>query len=390
MNQLIYAILIISLLIWLFLILFWGNFWLCNQILSNTQILDCQDNISVCVVIPARNEAELLPVTLSSLLQQKYTGDLKIILVDDQSTDGTGNIAQKVSENLGLNERLEVINSQELPQGWTGKLWALHQGINFAQKYNSDYILLTDADIQHHENNLQELINKAKTDNLELVSLMVLLRCQSFWERFLIPAFVFFFQKLYPFPWVNDVKKKMAAAAGGCILIKTETLNKIGGIEVVKDALIDDCSLAQAVKFYGNENHPIWLGLTEETYSLREYNSLDTIWDMVARTAFTQLNYSPLLLVGTVIGMSLVYLVAPVGLIIGFWQDNYLIIALSSLIWLLMSLCYFPTIRLYKISPLWSFSLPVIALLYNLMTIDSALRHWQGKGGYWKGRVYQN
>lgn len=389
MNNVIYFILGISLLSWLFLILFWGNFWLCNQKISTTKKDNCQDNISVCAVIPARNEAELLPITLKSILEQEFTGKLRVILVDDQSTDNTGNIAKNVAKELGLNDRLEVINSENLPNGWTGKLWALNQGIDYANKYQPDYILLTDADIKHHPNNLQELVNKAKNEHLELVSLMVLLRCQSFWERFLIPAFVFFFQKLYPFPWVNNVNKKIAAAAGGCILIKTKTLTQIGGIEVVKNALIDDCSLAHAIKFNSEKNTPIWLGLSEKTCSLREYNSLDTIWDMVARTAFTQLNYSPFLLVGTLIGMSLIYLAAPVSLIVGFWLQNYLIIGLSLVIWLLMSLSYFPTIKLYKISPFWSFGLPLIALLYSLMTIDSALRHWQGKGGYWKGRVYQ-
>jgi hopene-associated glycosyltransferase HpnB len=390
MNNFIYFSLGFSLLIWLFLLIFWGNFWLCNQKINSTKNDICQDNISVCVIIPARNEAELLPITLKSILEQEFIGKLRVILVDDQSTDNTGNIARNLAQNLGLNDRFEVINSQELPSGWTGKLWALNQGINYANKYNPDYILLTDADIKHHETNLQELIFKAKNENLELVSLMVLLRCESFWERFLIPAFVFFFQKLYPFPWVNNVNKKMAAAAGGCILIKTETLQKIGGIEVLKDALIDDCTLGQKVKFHTEKNTPIWLGLSEKTCSLREYNSLDTIWDMVARTAFTQLNYSPLLLVGTLIGMSLIYLAAPVSLILGFWLQNYVIISLSLMIWLLMSLSYFPTIKLYKIAPFWCFSLPLIALLYNLMTIDSALRHYQGKGGYWKGRVYSN
>ncbi len=388
MNLILYIVLGFSLLTWLFLIIFWGDFWLCNQKITNTSQDNNQNNISVCAVIPARNEADLLPITLKSLLRQDYSGDLRIILVDDQSTDGTGEIAQQIAEELCLNGRLEVISSEELPADWTGKLWALNQGINYAQKYKPDYILLTDADIKHHSTNLKELINKAKTENLDLVSLMVLLRCKSFWERFLIPAFVFFFQKLYPFPWVNNPSKNIAAAAGGCILIKTETLIKIGGIEIVKNALIDDCSLAQAIKLGEDKNRGIWLGLTENTCSLREYNSLNTIWDMVARTAFTQLNYSPLLLLGTLIGMSLIYLAVPVSFILGLWLKNYIIVVISLIIWLLMSISYFPTIKLYKISPLWSLNLPLIAFLYNLMTIDSALRHWQGKGGAWKGRVY--
>jgi hopene-associated glycosyltransferase HpnB len=236
---------------------------------------------------------------------------------------------------------------------------------------------------------------KAQQDNLDLVSLMVLLRCQEFWERFLIPAFVFFFQKLYPFRWVNDPTNPTAAAAGGCILIRREALNRIGGIQVVRQALIDDCALARAVKSSDRTENSeiggaIWLGLTSSTRSLRPYPSLETIWEMVARTAYTQLNYSPLLLVGTLIGMTLVYQVPPLAAIWGGWTGNWWIAIAGLSGWLLMALAYLPTVRFYNCSPWFAFSLPAIAFLYTLMTLDSALRHWQGRGGAWKGRVYSD
>jgi hopene-associated glycosyltransferase HpnB len=214
---------------------------------------------------------------------------------------------------------------------------------------------------------------------------MVRLRCASFWEKLLIPAFVFFFQKLYPFRWVNNPQKSLAAAAGGCILIRRNALERIGGLSVIRDALIDDCSLAQVVK---SSQGGIWLGLSDLTHSLRPYDSLKSIWDMVARSAYTQLNYSPLLLIGSVLGMTLIYLLPPLGMIVGLVLVNWVLSFCGLAIWLLMSSAYFPMISFYKCSPWFALSLPIIALLYTLMTIDSARRHWQGRGGAWKGRVY--
>ncbi|MBE9225635.1 glycosyltransferase [Phormidium sp. LEGE 05292] len=377
----------LSLIIWIILLVFRGQFWRCNQLLPNLSPSTLlQDYPAICAVIPARNEAQMILFSLRSLFQQSYPGSFTIVLVDDNSTDNTAIIAQELAKELNKTEQLHIISGAALPAGWSGKLWAMEQGIRYAETLNplADYLLLTDADIQHHTTNLDELIAKAKQENLDLVSLMVLLRCESFWEKLLIPAFVFFFQKLYPFPLVNNPNKSIAAAAGGCILIKRETLTKIGGIERVKQALIDDCALAAAVKNPGK----IWLGLTQSTRSLRPYPSLESIWDMVARTAYTQLNYSPFLLLGTVIGMTLVYLVPPLAVIGGLLTGD-LAIALTGLItWLLMAIAYFPTIKLYNCSPIFAFCLPIIALLYNLMTIDSAWRHWRGKGGAWKGRVY--
>jgi hopene-associated glycosyltransferase HpnB len=379
------------LMIWIFLLLFWGQFWRADQRLELNNI-DLPSYPSICAIIPARNEADVLPVSLKSLLNQDYSGQFSIILIDDQSTDKTGEVAQNIANQLNQSDRLNIISGQPLPVGWSGKLWAMEQGIQFVknQGLSPDYFLFTDADIEHHSTNLKELVTKAEKEDLALTSLMVLLRCDSFWEKFLIPAFVFFFQKLYPFPWVNNPQNKMAAAAGGCILLRRDRLEEIGSIPSLREALIDDCTLAQKIKGLSTPNSPtaIWLGLTEKTKSLRPYDSLDTIWHMIARTAYTQLNYSPFLLLGTVLGMSLVYLAAPVILLLGFYLESRNLMIMSSLTWFLMAIAYLPTLRLYKLSPLWSLSLPIIALFYNLMTIDSALRYWRGKGGGWKGRVY--
>ena len=386
----------LSLVIWIYLLLFRGKFWLSNQRI-NEQLQPLTQYPSVCAVIPARNEADVLPISLKSLLNQDYPGNLSIILVDDQSDDNTGNVAQEIANNCQKSQQLQVISGQPLAEGWSGKLWSMKQGIEQANKLDNkpDYLLLTDADIEHHDSNLKELVKQAEIEKLAMTSLMVKLRCDSFWEQFLIPAFVFFFEKLYPFSWVNNPKNKMAAAAGGCILIRRQILEEIGGIEVVKQALIDDCSLAAAVKAKLQEDRQnikqgIWLGLSEKTLSLRPYENLDSIWNMVARTAYTQLNYSPLLLIGTLLGLTIVYLVAPIGLIMGLIIKNTVMTILGGITWLLMSISYLPTLKLYQCSLLWSLTLPLIGLLYGLMTLDSAWRHWRGKGGGWKGRFYVN
>ena len=399
------ALTLVSLAIWVILLGFRGQFWQADQQIE-VQATELEVLPSVCAVIPARNEAELLPLTLRSLLLQDYPGSLSVILVDDQSTDGTATVAQQVAQDVDKSSQLEVLSAQALPSSWTGKLWAMEQGICHAQTLTPqpDYFLLTDADIEHDRANLRQLVTKAQQEGLDLVSLMVLLRCQSFWEQALIPAFVFFFQKLYPFRWVNNPNSSTAAAAGGCILIHHEALNRIGGIQVLRQALIDDCALAQAVKSTSIKTGifspltssmvrekgegRIWLGLTQLTRSLRPYSTLSTIWDMVARTAFTQLDYSPWLLVGTLIGMTLIYVVPPVSTILGAWTGNWLVAIAGLVSWLMMAIAYLPTLRFYRCSPVLAFCLPAIAFLYTLMTLDSALRHWRGQGGAWKGRVY--
>ncbi len=385
-----------SLGIWLYLLGFRGQFWRSDERLPESAV-EVEDWPAVCAVVPARNEAEVLPVSLRSLLTQDYSGSYTAILVDDHSTDGTAKVACEVAQKLDKTEQLQVLQAEPLPPGWTGKLWALQQGIQHAQTLTPlpDYFLLTDADIDREPQNLRQLVAKAQQENLDLVSLMVKLRCESFWEQFLIPAFVFFFEKLYPFGWVNNPNKRTAAAAGGCILISRAALERMGGIAAIKNALIDDCALAQAVKLgktsQSDSSTPqgrIWLGLSDSTRSLREYSTLATIWEMVARTAFTQLNYSLGLLLGTVLAMTLVYIVPPIAAFVGGLTGHWQIAIAGGSTWFLMSYAYLPTIRYYEGSPLWTLSLPAVALLYTLMTLDSALRYWQKRGGAWKGRVY--
>jgi len=420
MDRIELSLMFLSLVIWIGLVSLWGQFWRTDlqlevddelQTISEARVGQgdvfsllppVQQNVksqmerlpAVCAVIPARNEADLLPMTLRSLLVQDYPGCFSVFLVDDHSTDGTSLAAKETAHALAQDQKLHIVAAESLPPGWSGKLWAIEQGIRSVETLHAkslqqtpEYFLLTDADIQHDITNLRQLVTKALQEDLDLVSIMVRLRCESFWEKMLIPAFVFFFQKLYPFRWVNDSTKTTAAAAGGCILIRREALARIGGIQVVRQALIDDCALADAVK---SSEGRIWLGLSALTQSLRPYPTLATIWDMVARTAFTQLNYSPFLLLGTLVGMTLIYLVPPAGVILGGITLNWQLVATGLLTWLLMTLAYLPTIRFYKCSPWLACCLPGIAFLYTLMTLDSALRHWQGRGGAWKGRVYSD
>jgi len=377
---------VLALIIWIGLLSLRGQFWRADQRLCPAAA-DLQVWPRVCAVVPARNEAEVIAQSLRSLLNQDYPGPLTVILVDDQSTDGTADVAERTAAALGKSQ-LQILAAEPLPPGWTGKLWALEQGTRSAEALEPDYLLLTDADIEHDAASLRRLVIKAEAEDLDLVSLMVLLRCQSFWERFLIPSFVFFFQKLYPFRWVNNPQKATAAAAGGCILLRPAALARIGGIQHLRQALIDDCTLGQAVKSTGSGR--IWLGLSDTVHSLRAYPTLGSIWQMVARTAFTQLAYSPLLLLATVVAMTVIYGVPALGTLVGILRSNWPLAIAGGLGWLLMALAYWPTLRLYRLSPLWAFSLPAIALLYTLMTLDSARRHWQGQGGAWKGRVYSS
>jgi hopene-associated glycosyltransferase HpnB len=380
---------------WIYLLAFRGQFWRCDQRLASSGKVSLAEWPSICAVVPARNEADMLTESLPGLLTQQYPGNFRVLLVDDQSTDGTAAVARQTAQQSKAEAPLEIMTTDPLPTGWSGKLWAVHQGIEQVLQNTTqtlpDYFLLTDADILHGQDALNQLVVKAEREQLDLVSLMVLLRCQSFWEKLLIPAFVFFFQKLYPFPWVNQPQNPMAAAAGGCILVRRDTLMGVGGIEVIRKALIDDCALGAAIKGAVSDSGDtgrIWLGLTTTTVSLRPYPSLATIWTMVTRTAFTQLHYSYGLLLGSLLSMVVIYLVPPISLVLGSITGQWGVVAVATLIWSFMTIAYWPTIRLYRLSPLWAFTLPLIAALYTLMTADSALRHLQGKGGAWKGRVY--
>ena len=375
----------LSLLIWIILVTSRDGFWKTDQRLPDVgDFFQTHPAPPIVVVIPARNEAEMLPQSLRSLLKQNYPGKFSIVIVDDHSSDNTFQVAHDLSQDTDI--EVVIVRGETLPEGWTGKLWALEQGLRVAATLKPEYVLLTDADIFHGSTSLTTLVHQAVAQHCDLVSLMVRLRTESFWERALIPAFVFFFAKLYPFRAVNNPDRSIGAAAGGCSLIRWAALEKIGGLASIRGALIDDCTLGQALKRNGN----IWLGLTTETLSLRPYDSLASIWAMVSRSAYAQLNYSPLLLVGTVFGMAVVYGMPIVGLGFGWMQRDVWVFAMALLSYGLMTWAYLPIVRFYQ-QPSWmSLGLPGVAVLYLLMTLDSARQSMQGKGGAWKGRVYPN
>jgi len=342
----------------------------------------------VHAIVPARNEAGMLPHTLPALLAQTYAGTFGITLVDDRSDDGTGALAAGLAAASGApGGRFTLVsNGRERPAGWVGKPWAMEQGIAAARRsgVRPAYWLFTDADIVHDPEIVGALVATAQAERRDLVSLMVQLRCTSGWERLLIPAFVFFFAKLYPFAWVADDRRATAAAAGGCILISDELLERIGGIARIGGALIDDCALAAAVKGAGGR---LYLELTTRSHSVRPYDSLDAIWQMVARSAYTQLDESPLLLAGTVAGMLLLYILPPAAAITGIVRRDRLLTGAGIATWALLSASYVPVLRRYGQPTLAAVGLPLAALLYTLMTVDSARRHWAGVGGMWKGRA---
>jgi hopene-associated glycosyltransferase HpnB len=370
----------IGLAIWLYLLFARGAFWLCPQRdVGEPAALAAWPRVAV--VIPARNEAAGVGECVSSLLRQNYPGRWTIILVDDDSSDGTAGIALRAAAAADAAQQLHVVPGRPLPAGWTGKLWAIKQGVEAAQAMPepADYLLLTDADIVYQPGVLGSLVARATREKLVLTSLMVQLRCESLAERSLIPAFIFFFQMLYPFSWVNRPERATAAAAGGCMLIRVEVLQQAGGIDAIRGALIDDCALAKILKARG----PIWLGLTERVRSIRPYPDIDEIRRMVARSAYAQLQYSPLLLAGTVLGMLLTYLAPPLLALFG--SGIAQVLGLTT--WGLMAVAFQPTLRLYRVSPLWGLALPAIALCYMLFTLDSALQFVRGRGGQWKGRV---
>lgn len=342
---------------------------------------------AVHAVVPARNEADVVARTLSSLLAQDYSGRLAIALVDDGSDDGTGAVARATIARHGAENRARVVAGHARPEGWTGKLWALAQGVAAARAQGArpSYWWFSDADVEHDAGTLARLVATATLDERALVSQMVALHCESGWERLLIPAFVFFFRMLYPFAWVNDDRRATAAAAGGCVLVADAVLARIGGIERIRGELIDDCALAAAVKAAGGG---LRLGLTTRSRSVRPYASFDAIRAMVARTAYTQLRYSPLLLAGTVAGMLLLYYI-PVAATFAGVRRRRPDIALPGIVaWSLMAGIYAPTLRLYRLPPAGAAALPFAAALYTAMTLDSARRHAQRRGGAWKGRTF--
>jgi hopene-associated glycosyltransferase HpnB len=431
------AIASVSLVIWLYLTFARGTFW---------RVRNFDDDIakheapttwpSVVAVVPARNEAATIRQAVTSLLQQNYPGEFSVIVVDDHSKDATAQLAQQAARDLTAESQIEIRNAPPLPQGWTGKLWALNSATGTPARAPTTsipprstatsrtassnpstpasvptYYWFTDADILHGPDTLHRLVARAESNHLDLTSLMVLLQAKTLPERALIPAFLFFFLKLYPPSWIANPKAKTAGAAGGCILLRIEALHRIGGLAAIRTQVIDDCALAQAVKVAHPPLAPvaqallpvlrrplsrnmqpsladqefsgrIWMGLTRRSISLRAYNTFAEIRDMIARTAFTQLQYNPLLLLGTIAGMFLTYL-APIAML---FAHNPTTRILAASTWALMSLLYLPTLRFYSLSPLWAPLLPAVSAFYSYATVLSAARYYLGRGAQWKGR----
>jgi hopene-associated glycosyltransferase HpnB len=377
---------------WVYLVAGHGGFWRTDQRLPRAGATDPAAWPLVVAVVPARDEADVIPGTLPTLLNQRYPGELTVLLVDDESSDGTRRVAEELAAGpapgAGPVGRLHVLKGEPTPPGWAGKVWAMAQGLRATG--DAEYVLFTDADIGYAPGAVSSLVRSAIADDRVLVSQMALLRTDNFAERLLIPAFVYFFAQLYPFRRVNRRGGRTAAAAGGCMLVSRKALEDAGGLEPIRDARIDDVALGGLLKRAGGR---CWLGFTTDVRSLRRYDGVGEIWDMVARSAYTQLRYSPLLLAGTVLGMIVLYLLPVVAIAVGLAQlasggSSWLAIAgLAS--WAIMAGSYLPVLRLYRLSPAWALCLPLIGVLYTAMTVSSALRHRAGRGGEWKGRTIQ-
>ncbi|MGW9171772.1 glycosyltransferase [Streptomyces decoyicus] len=372
-----------SLLAWVWLLLGQGFFWRTDVRLPDRR--DPERWPTVAVVVPARDEAGVLPDSLPSLLGQKYPGRAEVFLVDDGSADGTGALARELAAARG-GLPLTVSAPGEPEPGWTGKLWAVRHGIALArERVAPEYLLLTDADIAHAPDSLRELVAAARSAGLDLVSQMARLRAVTFWERLIVPAFVYFFGQLYPFRWVNRPGARTAAAAGGCVLLRREAAERAGIPDAIRHAVIDDVTLARAVKRSGGT---IWLGLADRVDSVRPYPRPAELWRMVSRSAYAQLRHQPLLLLGTVLGLALVYLVPPVALAAGLADGDTAVATLGGAAWAVMCGTYLPMLRYYGQPPWAAPLLPFTALLYLLMTVDSAVQHYRGRGAAWKGRTY--
>jgi hopene-associated glycosyltransferase HpnB len=400
---------------WVYLVLLHGGFWLTSQRLpaggptgsrggdrgggpdGNAEpgaAFGQQPWPAVAAVVPARNEAESLPVTLPALLAQDYPGEFRVFLVDDNSDDGTGAIAAELGEKAARDggAPLTVVTGRPRPDGWAGKVWAMAQGFAVAAPASPEYVLFTDADISWAPTALRDLVAGAEADDRALLSQMARLRAETRWERVIVPAFVYFFAQLYPFRKVNDPKSGTAAAAGGCMLVRRSALEAVGGLEPISGALIDDVALGTLLKKHGNRT---WLGLTTDIGSARPYPSLASLWHMIARSAYVQLRYNPLLLAGTIIGLLVLYVAPPAGAVAalvvaaagGGGPATVAAGAAGLAGWALMTVSYAPMLRLYRLSALRAPTLPLIALLYAAMTADSARRHYSGRAVSWRGRA---
>jgi len=368
----------IPLAIWIYLFLARGNFW---QLYEDDIVpKSLGDWPHVAVVVPARNEAETIAQSVDSLAKQDYPGEFYIIVVDDHSEDGTAALARNAAEVSGAAERVSIHSAAVLPQGWTGKLWALNEGVQEAAKHLPEFFWFTDADIEHAPDTLRRLVFRAEKEPLDLASLMVLLQAKTFPERLLIPPFLYFFLMLYPPRWIADPKARTAGAAGGCILLRCEALERIGGLAAIRREVIDDCALARAVKKSGGE---IWMGLTRASVSLRGYGSFAEIRNMIARTAFSQLHYSLLFLVVTLAGLVVTFLLPWFSFPSG--EDPAWFLASTAIC--LMTVMFGVTVRFYRLAWPYALTLPLAAVYYGYATCVSAARYWLGRGGQWKGRT---
>ena len=381
---------------WIYLLAGHGGYWRTDQRLPALGASPASWP-AVTAVVPARNEAAVLPQTLPTLLGQDYPGQLEVVLVDDESSDGTADVAASLSQQAqrssASDRTVRVVRGVPGPSGWAGKVWAMEQG--FRAAVAAEYVLFTDADIAYAPGIVVALVRAARAGDRVLVSQMALLRTDTFWERLLVPAFVYFFAMLYPFRRVNKASSRTAAAAGGCMLVRREALAAAGGLERIRAARIDDVALGQLLKRAPAAGR-CWLGLTTQVTSRRPYSGLSEVWDMVARSAYTQLRYSPVALAGTVLGLAWLYLLPVAATLVGLAiaiggtgpaAPGIWLFAVGLAGWTIMSVSYLPTLRLNRLSALRAPGLPLIAVLYATMTVSSAWRHQTGHGGEWKGRT---
>ena len=383
---------VLSLLIWAYLVLARGGFWRIypakaplQQAAALRESSATENPLRIAVIIPARNEADVVDRVVRSLLRQAGQNAIHIFLVDDGSTDSTAQVARAAAMAIGQPEDLTVVPGTPLPSGWSGKLWALEQGIELARQTNPDFFLFTDADIEHAPDSISSLVAIARSGPYDLASFMVKLHCQTVAEKLLIPAFVYFFFKLYPPRWIANPRRSTAGAAGGCILIRPAALEKAGGIAAIRQEVIDDCSLAARVKHASGH---LWLGVSATTRSIRPYGSFSEIGRMISRSAFSQLRHSTLLVLLSMMGMAATYLLPP-ALVLGGYRTAPMALGVgaAAVAWLLMIVSYIPVLRLYRLSPLWALALPVAAVFYVGATFHSAVKYWSGRGGQWMGRI---
>jgi hopene-associated glycosyltransferase HpnB len=380
---------VLTLLVWIYLVFARGGFWRIHPGLPGFQqgAASAEGSLRIAVIIPARNEADVVDRVVRSLLRQSGQNAIHIFLVDDGSTDSTAQVARAAAIAVGQTEDLTVVPGTPLPSGWSGKLWALEQGVELARPANPDFFLFTDADIEHALDSVATLVSIAEAGPYDMTSFMVKLHCQSVAEKLLIPAFVYFFFKLYPPAWISNPRRDTAGAAGGCILIRPVALDQAGGIAAIRQQVIDDCSLAARLKHAGGR---LWLGASATTCSVRPYGSFSEIGRMISRSAFSQLRHSTLLLLLSMMGMTVTYLLPPALVLRGLLSGHHaapaaLIVGTAA--WLLMIVSYVPVLRLYSLSPLWALALALAAVFYVGATFHSAVKYWSGRGGQWKGRI---